>query len=211
MATTTPDNIYSPDAGQQYALTQDLLAMADSVQNALNNRLTVLRGNGAPTLNAPDNATYLDTSSGLLYGRKSGDWYRSGVGVWNLDGSGVSGGSIITPGGTGVVGLATTGVSLAPGTILDVRGSVFLVNNTTTTFAGNIEILRGASVIKSRRWHSHGSPLQAWVPFNFSYAAPSAISATEQFTIRVTNDATSAGGVTAWDSQWSFLASWWGR
>ena len=36
MATTSPDNIYSPNAGQQYALTQDLLAMADSVQNALN-------------------------------------------------------------------------------------------------------------------------------------------------------------------------------
>ena len=35
MATTTPDNIYSPDAGQQYALTQDLLATADSIQNAL--------------------------------------------------------------------------------------------------------------------------------------------------------------------------------
>lgn len=37
MATTSPDNIYSPDAGQQYALTQDLLAMADSVQAALTN------------------------------------------------------------------------------------------------------------------------------------------------------------------------------
>ena len=35
MATTSPDKIYSPDAGQQYALTQDLLAMADSVQGAL--------------------------------------------------------------------------------------------------------------------------------------------------------------------------------
>ena len=39
MATTTPDNIYSPDSGQAYALTQDLLAMADSVQDALNTRL----------------------------------------------------------------------------------------------------------------------------------------------------------------------------
>ena len=35
MATTSPDNIYSPDAGQPYALTQDLLAMADSIQVAL--------------------------------------------------------------------------------------------------------------------------------------------------------------------------------
>ena len=35
MATTSPDQIYSPDAGQQYALTQDLLAMADSIQAAI--------------------------------------------------------------------------------------------------------------------------------------------------------------------------------
>ena len=35
MATTSPDSIYSPGAGQQYALTQDLLAMADSIQVAL--------------------------------------------------------------------------------------------------------------------------------------------------------------------------------
>ena len=41
MATTSPDNIYSPDAGQPYALTPDLLAMADSVQDALNNRAII--------------------------------------------------------------------------------------------------------------------------------------------------------------------------
>lgn len=35
MATTSPDNIFSPDAGDAYALTSDLDAMADSVQTAL--------------------------------------------------------------------------------------------------------------------------------------------------------------------------------
>lgn len=38
MATTSPDNIWTPDAGDDYALTVDLAAMADSVQNALKTR-----------------------------------------------------------------------------------------------------------------------------------------------------------------------------
>lgn len=38
MATTTPDDIKTPDSGDQYALVQDLGAMADTVQNALNRR-----------------------------------------------------------------------------------------------------------------------------------------------------------------------------
>lgn len=37
MATTTPDNIWTPDAGDNYALTTDLAAMADTVQEGLNN------------------------------------------------------------------------------------------------------------------------------------------------------------------------------
>lgn len=36
MATTSPDNIWTPDAGDDYALTTDLAAMADTVQDALN-------------------------------------------------------------------------------------------------------------------------------------------------------------------------------
>lgn len=36
MATTSPDNIWSPDAGDDYALTTDLAAMADTVQDAIN-------------------------------------------------------------------------------------------------------------------------------------------------------------------------------
>lgn len=35
MATTTPDNIWTPDAGDNYALTTDLAAMADTIQDAL--------------------------------------------------------------------------------------------------------------------------------------------------------------------------------
>ena len=52
MATTSPDNIYSPDAGQLYALTQDLLAMADSIQSALTGlrtQITALKTSTTPT------------------------------------------------------------------------------------------------------------------------------------------------------------------
>lgn len=35
MATTSPDNIWTPDSGDDYALTVDLAAMADTVQDAI--------------------------------------------------------------------------------------------------------------------------------------------------------------------------------
>lgn len=35
MATTSPDNIWTPDAGDDYALTTDLAATADTVQDAI--------------------------------------------------------------------------------------------------------------------------------------------------------------------------------
>lgn len=35
MATTSPDNIWSPDSGDDYALTVDLAAMADTTQDAI--------------------------------------------------------------------------------------------------------------------------------------------------------------------------------
>lgn len=44
MATTSPDNIKSPDAGDQYALVQDLGALADTVQLALNRRPRSISG-----------------------------------------------------------------------------------------------------------------------------------------------------------------------
>ncbi len=38
MATTSPDNIWTPDSGDAYALTVDLASTADTVQEALNNQ-----------------------------------------------------------------------------------------------------------------------------------------------------------------------------
>lgn len=42
MAVTSPDNIWTPDSGDEYALTVDLAAMADTVQDALNLRGTLV-------------------------------------------------------------------------------------------------------------------------------------------------------------------------
>ena len=46
MALTSPDNIWTPDSSDNYALTTDLAATADSIQDAI----TALRGNNAPTV-----------------------------------------------------------------------------------------------------------------------------------------------------------------
>lgn len=79
MATTSPDNIYSPDSGNQYALVQDLGAMADSVQSALATRGNSYRGTSAQrtafTSQAPQGTLWSDTNgSQLVYVRKGTGW-----------------------------------------------------------------------------------------------------------------------------------------
>ena len=81
MATTSPDEIYSPDAGQQYALTQDLLAMADSVQDALTDVRTGIRtfagtnsARNAVTPNVGDYWTTTDTSPQRGYSGTASGW-----------------------------------------------------------------------------------------------------------------------------------------
>ena len=81
MATTSPDDIYSPDAGQQYALTQDLLLMADSVQDALTDVRTGIRtfagtnsARTAVTPNVGDYWTTTDTSPQRGYRGTSSGW-----------------------------------------------------------------------------------------------------------------------------------------
>lgn len=50
MATTSPDAIWSPDSGDDYALTVDLAAMADTVQDALDSVKTYRVGTDAERL-----------------------------------------------------------------------------------------------------------------------------------------------------------------
>lgn len=59
MATTSPDNIWTPDSGDDYALTVDLAAMADTVQDALNNvPKNYLRGTNAERLAITGGGTF---------------------------------------------------------------------------------------------------------------------------------------------------------
>lgn len=77
MATTSPDNIWSPDAGDDYALTTDLAAMADTVQDAITANKSALSGLDA---SRPANG-----SPGLVNGMT---WYSTDTKTtWRYDGS----------------------------------------------------------------------------------------------------------------------------
>jgi len=78
MALTSPSDLFSPDAGDGYALVTDLAAMQDSVQAAL-----VIQANyGAGTTTArnanlatfPDGAKWYDTTLSEEYRRIAGAW-----------------------------------------------------------------------------------------------------------------------------------------
>lgn len=64
MATTSPDNIWTPDSGDDYALTTDLAAMADTVQDAISDVRT--QGvNAAPVTFTPTFTNFSTGSSSL--------------------------------------------------------------------------------------------------------------------------------------------------
>lgn len=87
MAVTSPDDIWTPDAGDDYALTTDLASMADTVQDAINN----VRANGAyrPGLEANRTSTpdpfdgllYYSTDTGKLWRYAGSSWYPQTSGL----------------------------------------------------------------------------------------------------------------------------------
>lgn len=93
MPVTSPDNIWTPDSGDDYALTVDLARMADDIQDALNEvrlqarpPLALFGGPGAdqvtsinsafnvsnPILSTPDAAGYMTMVGGVLTCQKAG-------------------------------------------------------------------------------------------------------------------------------------------
>lgn len=81
MATTTPDNIWSPDAGDDYALTTDLAAMADTVQDAITDNRVGRIGTNAERLALAggdlfEGLTFRTTDTKLDWVYTSGDWTR---------------------------------------------------------------------------------------------------------------------------------------
>lgn len=79
MATTSPDNIWTPDSGDDYALTVDLAATADTIQAALT-ALRNLNGTRKGTTTQRNAATasagdyWSDTTDGFLYKRVGSAW-----------------------------------------------------------------------------------------------------------------------------------------
>lgn len=80
MATTSPDDIWTPDAGDDYALTTDLAAMADTIQDAL----TAIRASsgtrkGTTTQRNAATATngdyWADTTDNFLYRHNGTSWF----------------------------------------------------------------------------------------------------------------------------------------
>jgi len=83
MATTSPDNLFSPDGPNAYNLTVDLAAMQSSVQTALSGfggrKGTTAQRNAYLPL-ASNGEFYLDTSQGVTYQKISGAWVSQDTG-----------------------------------------------------------------------------------------------------------------------------------
>lgn len=88
MASTSPDNIFSPDKGQAFTLTDDLQQTAESVQTALNKRANLYVGTSsereaASTL--PNGSHWKDTDGiGMLWKRGLSNWVPA---IWRWAGT----------------------------------------------------------------------------------------------------------------------------
>lgn len=86
MATTSPDNLFSPDASSQYALTTDLATMQSTVQSALNSRANFYRGTSTQrtalsTAGQAQNGTYWADTNGTqrLYRYNGTAWVDQAI------------------------------------------------------------------------------------------------------------------------------------
>lgn len=154
MATTSPDNLWTPDAGDDYALVTDLAATADTVQDAI----TALRGNvryivgtnAARLASTPTEGTRWRTTD------TDRDWFYNGTSWLGVDPSGYlifptaavsSGGTATIDASTGLVTVsgATTGVRLE--TVFSTRFQEFevLVNCRTLSSSLNLRLVSGVT------------------------------------------------------------------
>lgn len=84
MATTSPDNLWTPDSGDGYALTQDLAAFADTIQDALVVRANYYTGDNSQMANqaskATEGAMFFNTDDDKEYRLVSGAWVEAMAG-----------------------------------------------------------------------------------------------------------------------------------
>ena len=82
MAVTSPDNIRTPDSGDQYALVQDLGVLADTTQAAITKRGNMYVGTASQRIaftTASNGVHWQDTDgTGAEYVRQAGSWLMLG-------------------------------------------------------------------------------------------------------------------------------------
>lgn len=118
MATTSPDNLYSPDSSDPYALTQDLGAMQDSVQTALVRRANAYVGTSAQRnafTTAPVGTIWSDTNGNREVWKWSGSEWGSLIDLSGRAPFAMAAGRVSTPAsGVATVTLPAGRFSQAP-------------------------------------------------------------------------------------------------
>lgn len=104
MATTSPDDIWTPDAGDDYALTTDLAAMADTVQDALNTHKNYRVGTNAERLALTgadlfEGLTFYTTDTNALW-KYNGGWGLYGFGPFKSTQAQAAGSGTVTQSGS---------------------------------------------------------------------------------------------------------------
>lgn len=132
MATTSPDDIWTPDAGDDYALTTDLAAMADTIQDAITANKVNLKGldstrpaNGSAGLSA--GMTWYSTDTGVTWRYNGSAWFIENrpLGTYTPTVAGITAGQISVVGDyerrtnliKGMVTITKTGSGVLTGTV----------------------------------------------------------------------------------------------
>lgn len=142
MATTSPDNLKTPDAGDQYALVQDLGALADTTQAALVKRANSYVGTSAQRTaftTAPEGTSWQDTNGNRnVYVRQSGDWrmpsFSGRVGPFPLVAGGGNASMTVSIAAAGFAADPIVVQSLAVGTSRNLDLRLSSVSPTSLTF-----------------------------------------------------------------------------
>lgn len=183
MAVTSPDNIWTPDSGDDYALTVDLARTADDVQDALN----TVRNERVPRL-----------GSTVGRARAAANYYSQYT----------QGGAILSPNTEASADIATLSGTFPAGSVATIFTSLQLAQVAGVTIAGNIRVRLGGTlsspVIAERRWNNHGRGGMLFPSLGFSYVFTSDV-VNPQFTIGINSDPLSGGGIELWDGQLSIV------
>lgn len=179
MAVTSPDNIWTPDNGDDYALTVDLARTADDIQDALN----AVRGQSAPRIGTTGRA-------------------RAGA---HLNAQYNSGGAIVQGNSEASVETVTLAGVFPAGSVVSGFTSLEVYQGANATIAGNVRVRLGTvsgPIMAERRWNTHGRAGRLTPSMAFTYVLTSSVT-NPQFTVSVNSDPLSGGPVEIWDGQLS--------